>query len=71
MTIITGHLTATNKKHIAYLFNAKLFSAKINRINYKITDLGHSTYLIESAKRETDWCETVPKMITHKAIIKY
>ena len=34
ITTITGHLTATNKTHIKALLNAKMYSGKVNTINY-------------------------------------
>lgn len=35
-----GHLTQTNKKHIKAIFEAGMWSAKVNRINYEITKDG-------------------------------
>lgn len=37
ISTITGHLTCTNKKHIKALFDAKLTTGKVNRINYFIS----------------------------------
>lgn len=37
ISTITGHLTATNKKHIKALFDAKLNTGKVNTINYFIS----------------------------------
>jgi putative heme iron utilization protein len=34
MKVLTGHLTATNKIHIKALLKAKLYSGKVNTINY-------------------------------------
>jgi 5-methylcytosine-specific restriction endonuclease McrBC GTP-binding regulatory subunit McrB len=34
---ISGHLTSTNKKHLKALFDAKLTTGKVNRINYFIS----------------------------------
>ncbi|QRE03487.1 hypothetical protein [Flavobacterium psychrophilum] len=37
ISTISGHLTVTNKKHIKALFDAKLSTGKVNRINYFIS----------------------------------
>ena len=34
ITTITGHLTQTNKTHIKALLKAKMYSGKVNTINY-------------------------------------
>lgn len=36
ISIISGHLTATNKTHIKLMFENGLNCAKVNRINYDI-----------------------------------
>jgi len=37
ISTLSGHLTATNKKHIKALFDAKMNTGKVNRINYFIS----------------------------------
>jgi len=37
ITTLSGHLTATNKKHIKAVLNANLMIAKVNSINYLLS----------------------------------
>jgi hypothetical protein len=37
MKVITGHLTATNKKHINAILNVNMLIAKVNTINYLLS----------------------------------
>lgn len=34
---LTGHLTATNKRHISAMFDVNRLEAKINRITYRVS----------------------------------
>jgi len=46
MKVLTGHLTATNKKHIKAILAAGLTEGKINRITYYLTRL-EGVYVVE------------------------
>lgn len=50
---LTGHLTATNKRHISAMFDAERMAARINRTTYYITPDG-DTYKVAITRRESD-----------------
>ena len=35
---LSGHLTATNKRHISAMFDVNRLDAKINRITYRVSE---------------------------------
>lgn len=50
---LTGHLTATNKRHISAMFDANLLDAKINRFTYRISEKD-GTYTVKISQNESD-----------------
>lgn len=51
ISTITGHLTATNKKHVKALFGANLKKAKVNTIKYFLT-VENDIYTVKTAQKE-------------------
>ena len=51
--VIEGYLTTTNIKHIKEVFKASLTSAKVNRINYFITELD-GVYTVKMYQNKTN-----------------
>jgi len=52
--VIKGHLTPTNKKHLKTLFSLKNYQAKVNNINYKITNV-NDCFMVEMAKKDSSY----------------
>lgn len=50
---LTGHLTATNKRHISAMFDVNRLEAKINRLTYRITE-GDGAYSVKISHNESD-----------------
>jgi hypothetical protein len=50
---ITGHLTATNKRHISAMFDVNRLEAKVNRITYRITEES-GIYTVRISRNESD-----------------
>ena len=50
---LTGHLTATNKRHISAMFDVNRLEAKVNRITYRITE-ENGTYTVKISRNESD-----------------
>lgn len=48
---LTGHLTATQKKHIKYLIDAKFITAKVNSINYALSE-NNGIYTVFIARKD-------------------
>ncbi|MES3018174.1 MAG: hypothetical protein V4721_10355 [Bacteroidota bacterium] len=69
MTTLTGHLTATEKKHIKAILSAGLSEGRVNRKDYRINRVGDVFEVLITAM-ETAWCETVPRLITNKHTFK-
>jgi hypothetical protein len=69
MQTITGHLTATEKKHITAILNANLMQGKVNRKNYFLT-LTDNVYTVLVTQNSTQWCETKPRITTNKHTFK-
>jgi len=68
MKVITGHLTATDKKYMKYLIENKLTGCKVGKTIFQInfnTELNFYTATI--SKYYTNWCELKPKMNIDKA----
>jgi len=65
--ILTGHLTATNKRHITELFKLKMMQAKVNRINYSITEKGHNLYSVSMVQNLTTTIGGNCKPVSYKA----
>ena len=51
MKVLTGHLTATEKRHIKALFEANLMAGKINRKMYFITE-NAGVYTVKVSQRD-------------------
>lgn len=50
---LTGHLTATNKRHISAMFDVNRLEAKVNRITYRITE-ENGIYAVRISRIESD-----------------
>lgn len=50
---LSGHLTATNKRHISAMFDVNRLEAKINRITYRITEEG-GVHIVKISRNESD-----------------
>jgi hypothetical protein len=61
MKTITGHLTATNKRHIKVMIDRGLSEAKINRITYYLS-LQDGIYTARIGKVEARTIGESPKM---------
>jgi hypothetical protein len=70
MQTITGHLTATEKKHIAHLLKENIMYGKIKRKSYFITSLGNNFYSVCISETITNWCETRPRLTTNMHTFK-
>ncbi len=72
MTTLTGHLTATNKKHIKHLVYNGFTCGVINRITYFINkiekweDNEPQRYEVSITQNITNWCELTPRITTDK-----
>jgi hypothetical protein len=62
---LSGHLTATNKKHIRAMFDVGVLSAKVNTINYVITQ-SENVYTVKKTVKDLS-IVTGPKFRTHTA----
>jgi hypothetical protein len=62
---LEGHLTNTNKKHLKAMFEAKVMSAKVNRINYFITFQNNIYTCINIHLENNGWGKMIEKR--HKA----
>lgn len=51
MKVLSGHLTATNKKHIKAVLNANLMIAKVNTINYLLS-LENGVYTVFTIQKD-------------------
>jgi hypothetical protein len=51
MKVLTGHLTATNKKHIKAILEADLLKARINTIDYFLS-LKNDIYTVKTAQKD-------------------
>jgi putative heme iron utilization protein len=51
MKVLTGHLTATNKKHIKAILEANLMTAKVNSINYLLS-LENDIYTVFTIQKD-------------------
>jgi hypothetical protein len=65
METLSGHLTATNKKHIKAILDAKMTEAKVNTINYFLT-LEDSVYTVKVVQADKS-IVFGPKIRTDKA----
>jgi hypothetical protein len=52
MKTLTGHLTATNKKAIQAILNLGLTSAKVNNINYFLTEKENGLFEVKIQKMD-------------------
>lgn len=50
---LTGHLTATNKRHISAMFDVNRLEAKVNRITYRIA-AENGSYTVRISRNESD-----------------
>ena len=50
---LSGHLTATNKRHISAMFDVNRLEAKINRITYRVSEEA-GTYTVKISQNESD-----------------
>lgn len=50
---LTGHLTATNKRHISAIFDANQLEAKVNRTTYRISE-ENGIYSVRISQNESD-----------------
>ena len=50
---LTGHLTATNKRHISAMFDVNRLEAKVNSITYRITE-ENGIYTVRISRNESD-----------------
>ena len=50
---LTGHLTATNKRHISAMFDVNRLEAKVNRITYRIGEES-GIYTVRISRNEAD-----------------
>lgn len=50
---LSGHLTATNKRHISAMFDVNRLEAKINRITYRIREES-GIYTVKISQNESD-----------------
>lgn len=50
---LTGHLTATNKRHITAMLDVNRLEAKVNRITYRITE-ENGNYTVRISRNESD-----------------
>lgn len=50
---LSGHLTATNKRHISAMFDVNRLEAKVNRITYRIAE-ENGTYTVKISQNESD-----------------
>ncbi len=50
---LTGHLTATNKRHISAIFDVNRLEAKVNRITYRIAE-ENGIYTVRISRNEAD-----------------
>lgn len=66
ITTLSGHLTATNKKHIKIMFNAGLNTSKVNRINYEIR-IENDFYVVKTATKDSNYSNGY---LTSKATFK-
>jgi hypothetical protein len=75
ITIIKGHLTATEKRHIKAMFELGLMSAKVNRKQYRITK-ENDMFHVQSGSFETDsnvlvWDKSHKKLVPKKSFVSY
>ena len=50
---LTGHLTATNKRHISAMFDVNRLEAKVNSITYRIGEES-GIYTVRISRNESD-----------------
>lgn len=50
---LSGHLTATNKRHISAMFDVNRLNAKINRITYRVSEEAE-IYTVKISRNESD-----------------
>lgn len=50
---LTGHLTATNKRHISAMFDVNRLEAKINRFTYRVSE-ENGTYTVKISQNESN-----------------
>ena len=50
---LSGHLTASNKRHISAIFDVNRMEAKINRITYRISE-ENGIYTVKISRNESD-----------------
>ena len=50
---LTGHLTATNKRHISAMFDVNRLEAKVNSITYRIGE-ENGIYTVRISRNESD-----------------
>lgn len=50
---LSGHLTATNKRHISAMFDVNRLEAKINRITYRVSKESE-IYTVKISRNESD-----------------
>ena len=50
---LSGHLTATNKRHISAIFDVNRLEAKVNRIAYRISE-ENGIYTVKISCNESD-----------------
>lgn len=50
---LTGHITATNKRHVSAMFDVNRLEAKVNSITYRITE-ENGIYTVRISRNESD-----------------
>ena len=50
---LSGHLTATTKRHISAMFDVNRLEAKINRITYRISE-ENGIFTVKISRNESD-----------------
>lgn len=50
---LSGHLTATNKRHISAMFDVNRLEAKINRTTYRVSE-EDGIYTVKISRNESD-----------------
>ena len=50
---LSGHLTATNKRHISAMFDVNRLEAKINHVTYRISEEA-GTYTVKISQNESN-----------------
>lgn len=71
ITVLKGHLTQTEKKHINAFFALNMLEAKVNRKTYYCELLEDGSYRVEILENEYSPVRGSMKIRTHVVIFKF